>query len=91
VLVGTLHLAYEERRRMQSDKHTVIPRVPVHAVTTDRLQELRPAAERPESAVDEARNVLEAAGYGVVERQRAQYFAQLTVGMPKVVCRDVAA
>jgi hypothetical protein len=30
-------------------------------------------------AVDEARNVLEAAGYGVVERRRAQYFAQLSV------------
>jgi hypothetical protein len=49
-LVGTLHLAHEERRLARSDEHTLILWVPVDAVTTDLLEELR--AAMPQIGVD---------------------------------------
>lgn len=56
-------------------EHGLVDRV-THDVDLFTNQYDSPSFDR---AVDEARNVLEAAGYRVTERRRAQYFAQLSV------------
>jgi hypothetical protein len=56
-------------------EHCLVDRV-THDVDLFTNQYDAPSFDR---AVDEARNVLEAAGYGVTERRRAQYLAQLSV------------
>lgn len=56
-------------------EHGLVDRV-THDVDLFTNQYDAPSFDR---AVDEARNVLEAVGYGVTERRRARYFAQLSV------------